>query len=72
MVFVLALITYGLCALGLRKIFWGGEWVTLLILPTFFYCSGRCFLLLIADREWVTRLPIAVLYAVGNVCASAY
>ena len=64
MVFVLSLVTYVLCAIGLRDDLRGAEWITLLTLPTLFTASVAVFYFLLPTR-WLTRLPIAMLYAVG-------
>lgn len=64
MVVVLSLLTYALCAFGLREDLRGSEWVTLLTLPTFFTAAVAVFYFLLPTR-WLTRLPVAALYAVG-------
>ena len=58
------MISYLLCAFGLRDDLKGHEWVTLLILPVFFTAAVSVFYFLLPTR-WLTRLPIAILYAVG-------
>lgn len=64
MVGVLFVVSYILCAFGLRDDLRGPEWLTLLILPAFFTTAVSLFYFLLPIR-WVTRLPIAALYAVG-------
>lgn len=64
MVAVLALLSYLLCAFALREDLKGHEWATLLILPSFFTAAVAVFYFLLPTR-WLTRLPIAALYAVG-------
>jgi len=64
MVAALFIVSYLLCAFGLREDIHGAEWVTLLILPSFFTAAVAVFYFLLPTR-WLTRLPIAVLYAVG-------
>lgn len=64
MVLVLSLLTYVLSAWSLREDLNGIEWVTLLVLPTAFTAAVALFYFLLPIR-WLTRLPIALLYAVG-------
>lgn len=64
MVAILSVLTYGLCALALREDLRGAEWATLLTLPTLFTAAVGVFYFLLPER-WLTRLPIAGLYAVG-------
>lgn len=64
MVAVLSVLTYSLCAFALREDLRGAEWVTLLTLPTLFTAAVGVFYFLLPER-WLTRLPIAALYAVG-------
>lgn len=64
MVGVLAALSYLLCAFGLRDDLKGHEWMTLLILPSFFTAAVAVFYFLLPTR-WLTRLPIVALYAVG-------
>lgn len=64
MVGVLAIVSYVLCAFGLRDDLRGHEWFTLLILPSFFTAAVAVFYFLLPTR-WLTRLPIVALYAVG-------
>lgn len=64
MVVMLSFAAYGLSAFGLRDDLQGIEWVTLLILPTAFTAAISLFYFLLPVR-WLTRIPIAVLYAVG-------
>lgn len=63
-VVLLSLLAYGLSAFGLREDLKGIEWITLLILPTFFTCAIALFYFLLPVR-WLTRVPVATLYAVG-------
>lgn len=60
----LAILTYVLSAIGLREDLGGVEWVTLLTLPTMFTAAVALFYFLLPAR-WLTRVPFAVLYAVG-------
>lgn len=64
MVVALFIVSYLLCAFALREDLHGAEWGTLLILPSFFTAAVAVFYFLLPTR-WLTRLPIAVLYAVG-------
>ncbi len=64
MVAALFIISYALCAFALREDLHGAEWGTLLILPSFFTAAVAVFYFLLPTR-WLTRLPIAVLYAIG-------
>jgi len=64
MVGVLAVLSYVLCAFGLREDLKGHEWATLLILPSLFTAAVAVFYFLLPTR-WLTRLPIVGLYAVG-------
>ena len=64
MVAALFMVSYGLCAFALRDDLHGAEWGTLLILPSFFTAAVAVFYFLLPTR-WLTRLPIAVLYAIG-------
>lgn len=63
-VLTLALTTYILSALVLREQLSGWEFVTLMILPTFYTIAVYTFYFLLPTR-WLTRLPIAMLYAIG-------
>lgn len=63
-VLVLALVTYLLSAFVLREQLTGWEFITLLILPTFYTIAVYTFYFLLPTR-WLTRLPFAVLYAIG-------
>ncbi len=60
----LAVLSYFLCAFGLREDLRGHEWATLLVLPSFFTAAVAVFYYLLPTR-WLTRLPIAALYAIG-------
>lgn len=64
MIVTLTIVTYFLCAFALRDDLSTHEWVTLLILPSFFTAAVSVFYFLLPTR-WLTRLPIAGLYAVG-------
>ncbi|HLD25101.1 MAG TPA: hypothetical protein VJB96_04265 [Patescibacteria group bacterium] len=64
MVGVIFMASFLLTALGLRDDLSRVEWATLLILPSFFTAAVALFYFLLPTR-WVTRLPIAALYAVG-------
>jgi len=64
MVAALFIVSYVLCAFALRDDLHGAEWGTLLILPSFFTAAVAVFYFLLPTR-WLTRLPIAVLYAIG-------
>ncbi|MFZ5535144.1 MAG: hypothetical protein ACOY3M_03235 [Patescibacteria group bacterium] len=64
MVAALFVVSYLLCAFALRDDLRGAEWGTLLILPSFFTAAVAVFYFLLPTR-WLTRLPIAVLYAIG-------
>lgn len=63
-IIVLSLLSYGLCALGLREDLRKIEWLTLLILPTVYTISLGVFYFLLPVR-WLTRIPFAILYGVG-------
>ncbi len=64
MITVLAVLTFGLCAFGLREDLKSHEWFTLLALPTMFTAAIALFYFLLPTR-WLTRVPVAVLYAIG-------
>lgn len=64
LVTVLALATYGMSAFAMRQDLRGIEWVTLLTLPTLFTGAVGLFYFLLPVR-WLTRVPVAVLFAVG-------
>lgn len=64
MVVVMAIVTYLLGAFALRDDLNGAEWISLLILPTMFTAAVALFYFLLPSR-WITRLPIAALYAIG-------
>lgn len=64
LVFTFSLATFLLTAFGLREDLAGIEWLTLLALPTLFTAAVLLFYFLLPIR-WLTRLPVAVLYAVG-------
>lgn len=60
----LSLITFGLTAFCLREDLKGIEWMTLLILPTLYSAAVALFYFLLPVR-WLTRIPVALLYACG-------
>ncbi|OGG01861.1 hypothetical protein A2Z33_01255 [Candidatus Gottesmanbacteria bacterium RBG_16_52_11] len=64
MVGLLALLCYALAALSLREDLNGIEWLTLLTLPTMFTAGVSLFYFLLPER-WLTRIPVAALYALG-------
>lgn len=64
MILVLSLLSYLLCAFALREDMKKHEWFTLLILPTGYTAAVALFYFLLPTR-WLTRLPIAALYATG-------
>lgn len=64
LVITFSIATYILSAFGLREDLRGIEWLTLLILPTLFTAATLLFYFLLPVR-WLTRFPVAVLYAVG-------
>jgi len=64
LVFLLALATYGGAAFGLREDLKGIEWATLLLPPTMYSAAVALFYFLLPAR-WITRIPVAALYAVG-------
>lgn len=64
MVAGLSLFTFAATALAMREDLSGIEWLTLLSLPTLFTAAVGLFYFLLPVR-WLTRLPVAALYAVG-------
>ena len=64
MVGFLSILTYVSTAFALREDLRGIEWVTLLTLPTLFTAAVSLFYFLLPVR-WLTRVPVAALYAVG-------
>lgn len=64
LVITFSIATYFLTAFGLREDLRGIEWLTLLALPTLFTAAVLLFYFLLPIR-WLTRLPVAALYAVG-------
>lgn len=64
LVVTFSLATYVLSAFGLRDDLTRIEWLTLLTLPTLFTAAVLLFYFLLPVR-WLTRLPVAVLYAIG-------
>lgn len=63
-VIVLSVISYLLSVFVLREDLHGVEWFTLLALPTLFTTAVALFYFLLPVR-WLTRLPVAALYAMG-------
>jgi len=63
-VFSLSFFTFVLSALCLHEDLKGIEWFTLLILPTLYSAAVALFYFLLPVR-WLTRIPIAALYAFG-------
>ena len=63
-VLVLSFCAFVFSALSLHEDLKGIEWFTLLILPTLYSASVALFYFLLPVR-WLTRIPIAVLYAFG-------
>lgn len=57
-------LTYILSAWGLREDLGGIEWLTLFILPTMYALAVPLFYFLLPVR-WLTRLPTAILFALG-------
>lgn len=64
LVVTFSIATYFLSAFGLREDLTRVEWATLLILPTLYTAAVLLFYFLLPVR-WLTRLPVAFLYAVG-------
>lgn len=64
LVVLLATITYIGSAFGLREDLKGVEWFTLLIPLTLYSAAVALFYFLLPAR-WLTRIPVAFLYAVG-------
>jgi hypothetical protein len=64
MVVGLSILTYALAAFALREDLKKVEWLTLLTLPTLFTAAVATFYFLLPVR-WLTRIPVALLYAVG-------
>lgn len=60
----LAIIVYALTAFALREDLKSAEWITLLTLPSLFTVAIAIFYFLLPER-WLTRIPVAVLYAIG-------
>jgi len=61
---ILSVITYGLCAFGLREDLSGVEWITLLTLPTLFTAGVAVFYFLLPTR-WLTRIPVVLFYSIA-------
>lgn len=64
MVILLSVLAYAGSAWGLREDLDGVDWLMLLTLPTLYTGAVALFYFLLPVR-WLTRLPIAALYAVG-------
>lgn len=64
LVVLLAAITYIGSAFGLREDLKGAEWFTLLVPLTLYSAAVALFYFLLPAR-WLTRIPVAFLYAVG-------
>jgi hypothetical protein len=64
MVAGLSVLTFAATAFAMREDLSGIEWLTLLSLPTLFTAAVGLFYFLLPVR-WLTRLPVAALYAVG-------
>lgn len=64
LVFLLSALTYFLVAAAIREDLKRVEWVTILTLPTMFTAAVAAFYFLLPVR-WLTRVPVAALYAVG-------
>lgn len=64
LVFLLAIVTYVGSAFALREDLDGVERVTLLIPPTLYSAAVALFYFLLPPR-WLTRIPVAALYAIG-------
>jgi len=64
LVVFLAFVTYVSSAFVLREDLDGIEWVTLLIPPTLYSAAVALFYFLLPSR-WLTRIPVAGLYAIG-------
>lgn len=63
-VIFLSLCTYFFSAYCLREDLKGVEWATLLMLPTLYSAAVALFYFLLPVR-WLTRIPVALLYALG-------
>jgi len=61
---LLAILTYLLSAWGLERDIKGIDWLTLFILPTMYPVAISLFYFLLPIR-WLTRLPMATIFAVG-------
>ncbi|MFZ2024934.1 MAG: hypothetical protein WAV51_01450 [Microgenomates group bacterium] len=64
LVFLLAIVTYVGAAFALREDLGGVEWITLLIPPMLYSAAVALFYFLLPAR-WLTRIPVAALYAIG-------
>lgn len=63
-VLILGFMAYFLTAFSLREDLKKHEWLTLLVLPTFYTLSISYFYFLLPVR-WITRLPMAFIFAFG-------
>ncbi len=64
LVLLLAVVTYVGSAFALREDLGGVEWITLLIPPMLYSAAVALFYFLLPAR-WLTRIPVAALYAIG-------
>lgn len=63
-VLILGILSYFLSAFCLKEDLEKHEWLTLLVLPTFFTLAVSYFYFLLPVR-WITRLPVALFFALG-------
>jgi hypothetical protein len=63
-VLFLSVCTYVVSAYALREDLTGIEWMTLLILPALYSAGVSLFYFLLPVR-WLTRIPVAIIYAFG-------
>jgi len=63
-IIVLTLLTYFLSAWSLAEGLNGVEWLTVLVLPTFF-TAGVGFFYFLMPARWLLRLPVVLLYGLG-------
>lgn len=64
LVALLSVVTYGVSAFALRDDLKGIEWLTLLV-PLALYSAAVALFYFLLPVRWLTRIPVAVLYAVG-------
>ena len=64
-IFALTVLTYILSAWSLIEGLKGIKWLTVLILPTLFTAGVGLFYFLLPST-WLTRLPVAALYGLGD------